>query len=93
MYRLLATDGEVHERLDQLRHPRYTAPELLATRPTSSGAGTSPSSRGRRSGPTSTSYVILDIFSRYVVGWMIARQSAVLARELMSSAGGPVAAC
>jgi putative transposase len=56
MYRLLeARHGGVRERRDQLTHPAYVRPELLATRPTSCGRGTSPSCSGRRSGPTSTS--------------------------------------
>jgi putative transposase len=56
MYRILAgEDGGVTERRDQLTHPAYERPELLAQRPTRSTAGTSRSSRARRSGPTSTS--------------------------------------
>ena len=43
MYRILAANDEVRERRAQRRHPRYAAPELLATRPNSSGRGTSPS--------------------------------------------------
>src|SRR5437773_7783473 len=59
MYRLLAEHAEVRERRDQLRHPVYAAPELLARRPNElwswgCGAGTSPSCSARRSGPTST---------------------------------------
>jgi len=55
MYRLLEEHGEVRERRDQLRHPAYQKPELLATRPNQVGAGTSPNSVVRPSGPTSTS--------------------------------------
>ena len=43
LYRVLAENAEVRERRDQLRHPPYTKPELLATRRTRSGPGTSPS--------------------------------------------------
>jgi putative transposase len=46
MYRVLAANAEVRERRNQLRHPAYKTPELLATGPTRSGAGTSPSSWG-----------------------------------------------
>jgi hypothetical protein len=53
MYRLLAGHAEVRERRDQLRHPVYAAPELLAAGPTSCGAGTSRSCSARPSGPTS----------------------------------------
>jgi hypothetical protein len=55
MYRLLAAHQEVRERRNQLRHPRYAAPELWPAGRTNCGAGTSPSSSGPRSGPTSTS--------------------------------------
>ena len=54
MYRLLAANGGARERRDQLIHPAYTKPELLATRPTRCGPGISPSSRGRPSGRAST---------------------------------------
>ena len=54
MYRILEAHQEVRERRNQLRHPSYAAPQLLAD-PTSSGAGTSPSCSGRRSGRTSIS--------------------------------------
>ena len=54
MYRLLTANAEVRERRNQLRHPAYARPELLATGPGSSSAGTSPSSGVRRSGPTTT---------------------------------------
>ena len=84
MYRILAAHQQVRERRDQIRHPRYQAPELIAT--------------GRNEvwswditkllGPTKWTYfylyVILDIFSRYVVGWMLGyRESAELAKKLI----------
>src|SRR5271166_868566 len=49
MYRILEDEGEARERRDQLVHPAYTKPELLATGPTSSGAGTSQNCSVRRS--------------------------------------------
>jgi hypothetical protein len=55
MYRILEANQEVRDRRDQLRHMNHPRPELLATKRTSSGAGTSPNSRGRRSGLISTS--------------------------------------
>ena len=84
MYRLWpATANRASAR--QRAHPVYTKPELLATRPTRSGAGTSRSSKGRPNGPTFHLYVILDIFSRYVVGWMVApRETAELAEQLIA---------
>jgi len=56
MYRLLEQRGESRERRDQLMHPPYRKPELLATAPISSGVGTSPSCSDRSSGPTSISW-------------------------------------
>jgi len=55
MYRILEANQEVRERRDQLRHPSYAAPNSWRPDPTSSGAGTSPSCSGRRSGRTSIS--------------------------------------
>ena len=55
MYRLLAAGKEVRERRDQARHPTTHGPSCWRHGPTRSGAGTSPSCWGRRSGPTSTS--------------------------------------
>ncbi len=55
MYRILAAHHSgVRERRDQLTHPAYDKPELLASGRTSSGPGTSASSRVRPSGPTTT---------------------------------------
>ena len=71
MYRVLAAAHEVRERRAQARHPAYAAPELVATGPRS-GPGISPSSRAQWYLYYSL-YVILDLFSRYVVGWMVAR--------------------
>jgi putative transposase len=85
MYRLLATAGEIKERRDQVRRPRYSAPELLATRPNEVWSW----DITKLLGPTTWTYfylyVILDIFSRYVVGWMLAPQeSAALAAHLIA---------
>ncbi len=55
MYRLLAAEGEVSERRAQLTHPTYARPEPWPRGPTRSGRGTSPSSRARPSGATTTS--------------------------------------
>jgi hypothetical protein len=53
MYRILEKEGESGERRDQLVHPSYHKPELLATPPTNCGAGISPSCWVQPSGPTS----------------------------------------
>jgi putative transposase len=84
MYRILAQSAEVRERRNQLRHPHYKAPELLATAPNQVWSW----DITKLLGPVKWSYlylyVILDIFSRYVVGWMIAhRESAALAERLI----------
>ncbi len=86
MYRVLAAHGEVRERRDQLRHPSYQKPELLATGPNQLWSW----DITKLPGPTKWShfhlYVILDVYSRLVVGWMVAdRESAVLASELIQT--------
>src|SRR5208283_5379618 len=89
MYRVLEGNAEVRERRDQLRHPHYAAPELLATRPNQLWSW----DITKLLGPTKWSYfhlyVILDVFSRYVVGWMVAdRESATLAERLIAETCG-----
>ncbi len=84
MYRILAENHEVRERRDQLRHPRYAPPELLATRPNEVWSWDITKLLGPSKWTYFYLYVILDIFSRYVVGWMVAyRESAVLAQRLI----------
>ena len=84
MYRILAENHEVRERRDQLRHPRYAPPQLLATRPNEVWSWDITKLLGPSKWTYFYLYVILDIFSRYVVGWMVAyRESAVLAQRLM----------
>jgi len=84
MYRLLAAHGEVRERRDQLRHPSYAKPELLATRPNQVWSWDITKLRGPAKWSYFYLYVILDIFSRYVVGWMVAEaESAALAEQLI----------
>jgi putative transposase len=84
MYRILAAENEVRERRDQLRHPRYKKPELLATRPNQVWSWDITKLRGPAKWTYFYLYVILDIFSRYVVGWMVAeRESASLAKRLI----------
>jgi len=84
MYRILAANQEVRERRDQLRHPRYGAPELLATAHNQVWSWDITKLLGPAKWTYFYLYVILDIFSRYVVGWMVAhRESAALARKLI----------
>lgn len=84
MYRVLGANDEVRERRDQLRHPKYAAPELLATAPNELWSWDITKLKGPAKWTYYYLYVILDVFSRYVVGWMVAqRESAVLARRLI----------
>jgi len=84
MYRILKENGQVRERRDQLRHPSYAAPELLATRPNEVWSWDITKLLGPAKWTYFYLYVILDIFSRYVVGWMVAyRESATLAQRLI----------
>jgi putative transposase len=84
MYRLLADAQEVRERRNQLRHPTYRKPELLATAPNQVWSWDITKLLGPAKWTYYYLYVILDIFSRYVVGWMLAHcESADLARRLI----------
>jgi putative transposase len=84
MYRLLAAHGEVRERRDQLRHPVYAAPELLTRRPNELWNWDITKLLGSAKWTYFYLYVMLDVFSRYVVGWMVAhRESATLAERFI----------
>ncbi len=84
MYRILKENHQVRERRDQLRHPSYAAPQLLATRPNEVWSWDITKLLGPAKWTYFYLYVILDIFSRYVVGWMVAyRESATLAERLI----------
>jgi len=85
MYRLLVANAEVRERRNQLRHPAYAPPELLATEPRELWSWDITKLRGPAKWTWFYLYVILDVFSRYVPGWMVApRESAVLAERLIA---------
>ena len=85
MYRLLAAAHEVRERRNQLRHVA-PKPELLATGPNQVWSWDITKLLGPVKWTYFYLYVILDIFSRYVVGWMVARQErAALAERLISA--------
>lgn len=84
MYRILASEHEVHERRNQLRHPQYVRPELLATAPNQVWSWDITKLKGPRKWSFYMLYVLLDIFSRYVVGWMVAlSESGRLAQRLI----------
>jgi putative transposase len=85
MYRILDDHGQVRERRNVLRHPHYQRPELLATGPNQVWSW----DITKLLGPVKWSYyhlyVLLDIFSRYVVGWLIAEsEKASLAKRLIA---------
>jgi putative transposase len=85
MYRVLRENCEVRERRDQLRHPAYAAPELLAEAPNQVWSWDITKLKGPEKWSYFHLYVILDIYSRYIVGWMVAnRESAVLAERLIA---------
>jgi putative transposase len=82
MYRILQDEGESRERRDQLVHPAYQKPELLATTPNQLWSWDITKLRGAAKWTCFYLYVILDVYSRYVVGWMVApREGAELARK------------
>jgi putative transposase len=87
MYRLLARNGEVRERRDQLAHPTYAAPELLAERPNEVWSWDISKLKGPAKWTHYYLYVILDVFSRYAIGWTVQhRESAELAKALIAQA-------
>jgi putative transposase len=84
MYRLLAERGEVRERRQQARHPAQVKPELVATRPNQVWSWDITKLRGPYKWSWFYLYVILDVFSRYAIGWAVAaRETAQLAQELI----------
>jgi putative transposase len=85
MYRLLAAQGEVRERRDQLTHPAYAKPELLAERPNEVYSWDITKLLGPAKWTYFYLYVILDVFSRYAVGWTLQhRESAQVASDLIA---------
>jgi putative transposase len=84
MYRLLHSVDEVRERRRVARHPAYVKPELIAWRPNMIWSWDITKLLGPQKWTYYYLYVILDIFSRYVVGWMLAgEESAALAERLL----------
>ncbi len=84
LYRILRGARQVRERRNQLQRPNYKRPELLATGPNQVWSWDITKLRGPAKWMYFALYVILDIFSRYVVGWLVAdRESEALAVELI----------
>jgi putative transposase len=86
MHRILAENAQSRERRNQLRHPPYSAPELLTEAPNELWSWDITKLRGPAKWKYFHLYVILDVYSRYVVGWMVARrESAKLAEKLIAN--------
>lgn len=84
MYRILAVEREVRERRNQARHPHYTKPELIADAPNRVWTWDITKLLGPAKWSYFYLYVVLDIYSRYVVGWLLARsENAELAKRLV----------
>ena len=87
MYRVLHENDEVRERRQQLRHPVYVKPELLAEAPNQVWSWDITKLMGPAKWTYFYLYVIIDIFSRRVVGWCVAdTESAALFKPLFESA-------
>lgn len=87
MYRLLADCGEVRERRNQLDHPPYARPELLASHPNELWSWDITKLRGPAKWTYYYLYALIDVFSRYVVGWTLQyRESGEIATELIRQA-------
>ena len=84
MYRILAANQAVKERRNQRQHPEYTKPELMATAPNQVWSWDITKLLGPQKWTYYYLYVLLDIFSRYAVGWMVAdRENSALAGRLI----------
>ena len=84
MYRILAVSGQSNERRNQLIHPAHAKPELLATGPNQVWSWDITRLRGSLKWQFFYLYVLIDIFSRYVVGWLVAgAENAGLAQALI----------
>ena len=84
MYRLLKDNSEVRERRNQLTHPAYTKHELLAEGPNELWSWDITKLRGEHKWTYYYLYVIMDVFSRYVVGWCVTHtEDACLAKQLI----------
>jgi putative transposase len=85
-YRILAAEDELRERRHLRRHPHYAKPELLATGPNQLWSWDITKLKGPVKWTYFYLYVIIDVFSRYVVGWMVATcESAALAKQFISA--------
>jgi putative transposase len=87
MYRLLRERSQVRERRAQARRPALVKPELVATRPNEVWSWDITKLAGPYKWTWFQLYTILDVYSRYVVGWLVApNESATLAEQLIAEA-------
>ncbi|MBE7449918.1 MAG: IS3 family transposase [Kofleriaceae bacterium] len=87
MYRVLRDHDQARERRAQRRHPTYVKPQLVATKPNQVWSWDITKLAGPTRGSYYSLYVVLDIFSRFVVGWAIARtESAAVAKSIIDDA-------
>ena len=86
MYRILTAENQVCDRRRQRRHPKYVRPELVATKPNQVWSWDITKIPGPLAGHFYNLYVMLDIFSRFVVGWMlVARESKEVAKDFLEN--------
>jgi putative transposase len=87
MYRVLAAAEQVRERRDQRRHPTYVKPQLEARAPNQVWTWDITKVPGPVRGVYYSLYVVIDIFSRYVVAWTVAlTESAAIAQQIIDAA-------
>ena len=85
MYRILKAEDALRERRDQRRHPEYRKPELLATKPRQLWSWDITKMRGPQKWTYFHLYLIIDVFSRYIVGWIVMEvETGELAAELIA---------
>lgn len=85
MYRYLERNAAVKERRNQRVHPEYKKPELLATRPKQLWSWDITKLKTGRKCEYLHLYVIIDVYSRFVVGWMVAeKECSILAEQFIA---------
>ena len=87
MYRIARAAGQVRERRAQATHPPRVRPELVARGPSEVWSWDITALKGPTKGEWYKLYVVMDIFSRYVTGWLVANaEDAVVAKDFLADA-------
>ncbi|WP_261566956.1 integrase catalytic domain-containing protein [Frankia gtarii] len=87
MYRIARAAGQTRERRAQATHPPRVRPELSATEPSQIWSWDITALKGPEKGTWYKLYVIIDIYSRYVTGWLVAAaEDAVVAKDFIAGA-------